>query len=57
MGMVLIAMGFGPGGILANDRETTTMEFFAQTPGTYPFWCCHRCGLGHKDMKSEIVVD
>ena len=38
MGMVLIAMGFGPGGILANDS-------------------CHRCGLGHKDMKSEIVVD
>ena len=37
--------------------ETTTIEFFAQTPGTYPFWCCHRCGLGHKDMKSEIVVD
>ena len=36
--------------------ETTTIEFFAQTPGTYPFWCCHRCGLGHKDMKSEIVV-
>jgi heme/copper-type cytochrome/quinol oxidase subunit 2 len=37
--------------------ETTTIELFAQTPGTYPFWCCHRCGLGHKDMKSEIVVD
>jgi plastocyanin len=37
--------------------ETTTIEFSAQTPGTYPFWCCHRCGLGHKDMKSEIVVD
>jgi heme/copper-type cytochrome/quinol oxidase subunit 2 len=37
--------------------ETTTIEFLAQTSGTYPFWCCHRCGLGHKDMKSEIVVD
>ena len=54
-----------PGLVLASPQdcwqlkkgETTTIEFFAQTPGTYPFWCCHRCGLGHKDMKSEIVVD
>ena len=27
--------------------ETTTIEFLAQTPGTYLFWCCHTCGLGH----------
>ena len=54
-----------PGLVLASPQdcwqlkkgETTTIEFLAQTPGTYPFWCCHRCGLGHKDMKSEIVVD
>ena len=37
--------------------ETTTIEFLAQTPGTYPFQCCHFCGMGHKGMKSEIVVD
>ena len=37
--------------------ETTTIEFVAQTPGTYPFRCCHTCGLGHRGMKSQIVVD
>jgi cytochrome c oxidase subunit II len=37
--------------------ETTTIEFLAQTPGTYSFKCCHTCGLGHKGMKGQIVVD
>jgi heme/copper-type cytochrome/quinol oxidase subunit 2 len=37
--------------------ETTTIEFVAQTPGTYPFRCCHTCGLGHRGMKSQLVVD
>jgi cytochrome c oxidase subunit 2 len=37
--------------------QTTTIEFVAQTPGTYEFHCCHVCGLGHKKMKSEIVVE
>lgn len=37
--------------------ETTTIEFLAQASGTYAFKCCHTCGLGHKGMKSEIVVD
>lgn len=37
--------------------ETTTIEFLAQTPGTYTFKCCHTCGLGHRGMKSQIVVD
>jgi cytochrome c oxidase subunit 2 len=37
--------------------ETTTIEFLAQTPGTYSFKCCHVCGLGHRGMKSHIVVD
>jgi len=37
--------------------ETTTIEFVAQTGGTYPFRCCHTCGLGHRGMKSQIVVD
>jgi heme/copper-type cytochrome/quinol oxidase subunit 2 len=37
--------------------ETTTIEFVAQTSGTYTFKCCHTCGLGHGGMKSEIVVD
>lgn len=37
--------------------ETITVEFVAQTRGTYPFKCCHVCGLGHGGMKSEIVVE
>jgi cytochrome c oxidase subunit II len=37
--------------------ETTTIEFLAQTPGTYSFKCCHVCGLGHRGMKSHLVVD
>lgn len=37
--------------------ETTTIEFSAQTSGTYTFKCCHTCGLGHRGMKGQIVVD
>jgi heme/copper-type cytochrome/quinol oxidase subunit 2 len=37
--------------------ETTTIEFLAQTSGTYSFKCCHTCGLGHRGMKGQIVVD
>ena len=37
--------------------ETTTVEFLAQTPGTYSFKCCHTCGLGHRGMKVLLVVD
>jgi cytochrome c oxidase subunit 2 len=37
--------------------ETTTVEFLAQTPGTYSFKCCHTCGLGHRGMKGLLVVD
>jgi heme/copper-type cytochrome/quinol oxidase subunit 2 len=37
--------------------ETTLIEFVPQTPGTYTFKCCHTCGLGHKGMKGQIVVE
>ena len=37
--------------------ETTTIEFLAQASGTYTFRCCHTCGVGHRGMKGEIVVD
>ena len=37
--------------------ETTIIEFLAQTPGTYTFKCCHTCGLGHRGMKGQIIVD
>jgi len=37
--------------------ETTTIEFLAQASGTYTFKCCHTCGLGHKGMKGQIIVE
>ena len=37
--------------------ETTAIEFVAQTPGTYTFKCCHSCGLGHRSMKGQIIVE
>jgi cytochrome c oxidase subunit II len=37
--------------------ETTTVEFVAQTEGTYTFKCCHTCGLGHRGMKGQIIVE
>jgi len=43
--------------VLLKKGEVTTIEFFAQMPGKYPFRCCHTCGLGHRGMKSQIVVE
>jgi cytochrome c oxidase subunit II len=37
--------------------ETITIEFLAQASGTYSFRCCHTCGVGHRGMKGQIVVD
>ena len=37
--------------------ETTNIEFLAQTPGTYSFKCCHTCGIGHRGMKGQLIVD
>jgi heme/copper-type cytochrome/quinol oxidase subunit 2 len=42
---------------LLKKGETTLIEFVAQTPGTYSFKCCHTCGLGHRGMKGQIVVE
>ena len=41
---------------LLKKGETTTIEFLAQTTGTYTFKCCHICGLGHRNMKGQIIV-
>ncbi|HEV2221893.1 MAG TPA: cupredoxin domain-containing protein [Candidatus Acidoferrales bacterium] len=37
--------------------QTVTIEFVAQTPGSYPFKCCVFCGFGHMGMKGELIVD
>jgi len=41
----------------AEEGQTTTVEFVAQTPGTYPFRCCVHCGWHHGAMKGAVVVD
>ena len=39
------------------EGRTETVEFAAQTPGTYPFRCCVHCGWHHREMKGEIIVE
>jgi len=36
--------------------QMATVEFVAQTPGTYPFKCCTRCGWHHRAMKGQLIV-
>src|SRR5579863_5045644 len=37
--------------------EEVTIEFTADQSGTFPFQCSEVCGLGHKKMKGELIVD
>ena len=37
--------------------QTATVEFVAQTPGTYPFKCCVHCGWRHRSMTGELIVE
>jgi cytochrome c oxidase subunit II len=37
--------------------RTATIEFVAQTPGTYPFRCCVHCGLHHRAMTGQLIVE
>jgi len=42
---------------LLKKDEPVTVEFTADKAGTFPFECSHFCGLGHKRMKGELVVE
>lgn len=42
---------------LLKKGQRTTIEFTADKAGTYPFACSHYCGLGHRGMKGELVVE
>jgi cytochrome c oxidase subunit 2 len=42
---------------LLKKGEAVTIEFTADKAGTFPFECSHFCGLGHKRMKGELVVE
>lgn len=37
--------------------QSSTIEFVAQTAGTYSFKCCVTCGMGHSGMKGQLIVD
>jgi cytochrome c oxidase subunit 2 len=34
-----------------------TVEFVADQPGTFPFQCSVFCGMGHKKMKGQLIVE
>ena len=36
--------------------QATIVEFVADTPGTYTFFCSVYCGAGHSSMKGTLVV-
>jgi cytochrome c oxidase subunit II len=38
-------------------NQTQTIDFVAQTPGTYAFRCCVHCGWRHGSMKGELIVE
>ena len=37
--------------------QTVTVEFVAQVEGTYHFKCCTDCGIHHRSMKGDLIVD
>jgi cytochrome c oxidase subunit 2 len=40
-----------------SSGEAVELEFTAEQPGTFPFECSHFCGLGHKKMKGQLIVE
>ncbi len=58
-------VGSKPGLIFSSPQDCTkiavgkteTVEFVAQTPGTYSFRCCVHCGWHHRSMKGELIVE
>ena len=34
-----------------------TVEFVADQAGTFPFQCSVYCGMGHKKMKGQLIVE
>ena len=38
-------------------EQATSIEFTTSQPGTYSFKCSVVCGMGHRSMKGEIIVE
>lgn len=47
----------GPECYKIQKQQTATVEFLPQTAGTYRFKCCVHCGIHHRSMKGELIVD
>ena len=39
------------------EGEAVTVDFIADRSGTFPFQCSHVCGLAHKKMKGELIIE
>lgn len=37
--------------------QTQTLDFVAQTAGTYEMRCCVHCGWNHRSMKGQLIVE
>jgi cytochrome c oxidase subunit II len=53
--------GFKLAGFHVDQRlpkgEAVTVEFTADRTGTFPFQCSVFCGLGHKKMTGQLIVE
>jgi cytochrome c oxidase subunit 2 len=52
-----LVLSSGEGCNRIEQGQTATVEFVAQTPGTYTFKCCVHCGWHHRSMHSELIVE
>jgi nitrous-oxide reductase len=52
-----LVLSSGQGCQRIEKGQTATIEFVAQTPGTYPFKCCVHCGWHHRSMHGELIVE
>ncbi len=49
-----------PHGIRIPDLEISgenSIEFIAETPGEYTWYCYIPCGDGHKEMQGKIIIE
>lgn len=52
-----LVLSSGEGCNRIEQGQTVTVEFVAQTAGTYAFKCCVHCGWHHRSMHGELIVE